>query len=188
MALFARNYPTDTRAESIMLAIKSGVVNSSGNHASAGQNRPLEAFQPVLHDQSVAGHLDRQLSTAQASLESGGFVFVLQIVTNHPVRRLLRTSSIWSPENDCCSSTRCCGWRSSSSCYAPCFLSLLHLVLPQVQTPSNFIFFIGLFFLLAISLSASSIASKQALNQEPRAEQALLAKKLEKDDQSSDSD
>ena len=49
------------------------------------------------------------------------------------------------------------------------------------ETPSNFIFFIGLFFLLAISLSLSSIASKQA--------QALLAKKLEKDDRSpSDSD
>ena len=31
------------------------------------------------------------------------------------------------------------------------------------ETPSNFIFFIGLFFLLAISLSLSSIASKQAL-------------------------
>ena len=30
------------------------------------------------------------------------------------------------------------------------------------ETPSNFIFFIGLFFLLAISLSLSSIASKQA--------------------------
>ncbi|WP_324248894.1 DUF2304 domain-containing protein [Eggerthella lenta] len=28
------------------------------------------------------------------------------------------------------------------------------------ETPSNFIFFIGLFFLLAISLSLSSIASK----------------------------
>ena len=58
------------------------------------------------------------------------------------------------------------------------------------ETPSNFIFFIGLFFLLAISLSLSSIASKQALMIKNLVqEQALLAKKLEKDDRSpSDSD
>lgn len=58
------------------------------------------------------------------------------------------------------------------------------------ETPSNFIFFIGLFFLLAISLSLSSIASKQALMIKNLVqEQALLAKKLEEDDRSpSDSD
>ena len=47
------------------------------------------------------------------------------------------------------------------------------------ETPSNFIFFIGLFFLLAISLSLSSIASKQAIMIKNLVqEQALLAKKL----------
>ena len=53
------------------------------------------------------------------------------------------------------------------------------------ETPSNF-----MFFLLAISLSLSSIASKQALMIKNLVqEQALLAKKLEKDDRSpSDSD
>lgn len=45
------------------------------------------------------------------------------------------------------------------------------------ETPSNFIFFIGLFFLLAISLSLSSIASKQAIMIKNLVqEQALLAK------------
>lgn len=48
------------------------------------------------------------------------------------------------------------------------------------ENPSNFIFFIGLFFLLAIALSLSSIASKQAIAIKNLVqEQALLAKKID---------
>lgn len=48
------------------------------------------------------------------------------------------------------------------------------------ESPSNFVFFIGLFFLLAITLSLSSIVSKQSiLIKNLVQEQALLAKKLE---------
>ncbi|MRX83670.1 DUF2304 domain-containing protein [Eggerthella guodeyinii] len=48
------------------------------------------------------------------------------------------------------------------------------------ENPSNFIFFIGLFFLLAIALSLSSIASKQAIKIKNLVqEQALLAKRID---------
>lgn len=53
------------------------------------------------------------------------------------------------------------------------------------ETPSNFIFFIGLFFLLAISLSLSSIVSKQAsMIKNLVQEQALLIKELNNKDES----
>lgn len=46
-------------------------------------------------------------------------------------------------------------------------------------TPSNFIFLIGLFFLIAISLSQSAIASKQAIKIKNLVqEQALLEKRI----------
>lgn len=48
------------------------------------------------------------------------------------------------------------------------------------ENPSNFIFFIGLFFLLAIALSLSSIASKQTIKIKNLVqEQALLAKRID---------
>lgn len=48
------------------------------------------------------------------------------------------------------------------------------------ETPSNFIFFIGLFFLLAISLSLSLIVSKQASKIKNLVqEQALLTKRFD---------
>ncbi|MGI6104564.1 MAG: DUF2304 domain-containing protein [Raoultibacter sp.] len=47
------------------------------------------------------------------------------------------------------------------------------------ETPANFIFFVGLFFLLAIALSLSAIASKQKLMiKNLTQEQALLEKRL----------
>lgn len=55
------------------------------------------------------------------------------------------------------------------------------------ENPSNFIFFIGLFFLLAIALSLSSIASKQSITIKNLVqEQALLAKRI--DELANDSD
>ncbi len=55
------------------------------------------------------------------------------------------------------------------------------------ENPSNFIFFIGLFFLLTIALSLSSIASKQSITIKNLVqEQALLAKRI--DELANDSD
>ncbi len=48
------------------------------------------------------------------------------------------------------------------------------------ETPSNFVFFVALFFLLAICLSLSIIASKQALRIKDLVQQeALIEKRLE---------
>jgi hypothetical protein len=49
------------------------------------------------------------------------------------------------------------------------------------ETPSNFVFFVALFFLLAICLSLSIIASKQALRIKDLVQQeALIEKRLER--------